>query len=263
MKSSFYIITALTNMHVGSGENNFNIIDNEVQKDVLTGYPVINSSSLKGSLREYCKNKLNEDYIFGSHKSIGMYKFFSGKLLCIPVRSTYRTFYRATCFGILEELLETIKDFNINNCDKLKKEIHALIKLHVNKNSALILKADNKNEEKISRIEDLSAQENDELRINIGEITKVFGEDLVLLNDGDFNAIVKNLPVVARNCLDNGESKNLWYEEIVPRESRFYFQVIKGEKDDGQFDKVLQENIVQIGGNSTIGYGYTKILKLK
>ena len=36
MKTVFYKIDCLTNLHVGSGEVNYNIIDNEVEKDAVT-----------------------------------------------------------------------------------------------------------------------------------------------------------------------------------------------------------------------------------
>ena len=46
-------ITAKTNMHVGSGDTNYGIIDKLVQRDVLSNLPMIHSSSLKGALREF------------------------------------------------------------------------------------------------------------------------------------------------------------------------------------------------------------------
>jgi len=61
MKYELYKITAMTNMHVGSGDMNFGVIDKLVQRDSLTGYPVIYSSSLKGALREFFKNETSEN----------------------------------------------------------------------------------------------------------------------------------------------------------------------------------------------------------
>ena len=43
----------MTNMHVGNGDVNYNIIDNEVEKDPVTGYPTVNASGVKGALREF------------------------------------------------------------------------------------------------------------------------------------------------------------------------------------------------------------------
>ena len=75
-----------------------------------------------------------------------------------------------------------------------------------------------------------------------------------------------SLPVIARNYLNNGESKNLFYEQIVPRQSRFVFfissysgDITKISKANGQFDQAIQRGAVQIGANASIGYGYCKL----
>ena len=39
-------LECMTNMHVGNGDVNYNIIDNEVEKDPVTGYPTINASGV-------------------------------------------------------------------------------------------------------------------------------------------------------------------------------------------------------------------------
>jgi hypothetical protein len=87
---------------------------------------------------------------------------------------------------------------------------------------------------------------------------------------GDF-AIAKSLgdydlPIRARNVLDeNGMSKNLWYEELVPHKSLFYFAVItQGESDEQyqQFKEVLEKPPIQFGGNAGIGNGYTSIAEV-
>ena len=43
----------LTNLHVGSGENNYNIVDKEVEKDPVLQVPTIHASGVKGALREH------------------------------------------------------------------------------------------------------------------------------------------------------------------------------------------------------------------
>jgi CRISPR-associated protein Cmr4 len=52
MKTELYKITTLSNLHVGSGEINFDVIDNQVQRDAISNLPNINSSSLKGAFSE-------------------------------------------------------------------------------------------------------------------------------------------------------------------------------------------------------------------
>jgi CRISPR-associated protein Cmr4 len=56
-------------------------------------------------------------------------------------------------------------------------------------------------------------------------------------------------------------SKNLWYEEIVPRDSRFFF-IIGSPKDDNlsnEFSEHVKSEPVQIGANASIGYGFCNI----
>jgi len=55
MTTRMYVINTLSNMHVGSGEVNYGVIDNLIQRDSVTNLPNINSSGLKGAIREYFK----------------------------------------------------------------------------------------------------------------------------------------------------------------------------------------------------------------
>ena len=85
-------------------------------------------------------------------------------------------------------------------------------------------------------------------------------EEIEFCDDDSICAELEQLPVIARNKLDNGESKNLWYEEVIPSETRFVFFVsYDDEKIFEEFDKTLQEGLVQIGANGSIGYGFCKI----
>ena len=92
-----------------------------------------------------------------------------------------------------------------------------------------------------------------------------------LNNDPQFWEIAEDLPVIARNQLDNGVSKNLWYEEVVPRQSMFVVGIqipdVDGKITSGSDDteqtvdrevliKALKEAVIQIGGNATVGYGF-------
>ena len=45
-------LKCITNLHVGNGEVNYTIIDNEVEKDPVTGYPIINASG-GGTISSY------------------------------------------------------------------------------------------------------------------------------------------------------------------------------------------------------------------
>jgi CRISPR-associated protein Cmr4 len=68
-----------------------------------------------------------------------------------------------------------------------------------------------------------------------------------------------HLPIIARNYLENGESKNLWYEQVLPSMSVLGTIILTDKESDLD---ILKDKIVQIGANSTIGYGYCKFIKL-
>lgn len=83
---------------------------------------------------------------------------------------------------------------------------------------------------------------------------------MVLINSDDYREIP--LPVIARNYLENGESKNLWYEEIVPYDSRFVSVIIETDEFQEGFLKGLA-GFVQVGANASIGYGLCKFTPIK
>ena len=81
------------------------------------------------------------------------------------------------------------------------------------------------------------------------------GQDIVVTAAQQFESICNddNLPIIARNVLENGESKNLWYEQVLPAETILY-TIIQEESDD--LKNALDNKIIQIGAGATIGYGY-------
>ncbi len=261
--NKIYLIRALTNMHVGDGQANYNIIDNEVQRDALTEFPVIYASSLKGAMLHYAKSKnIASDlikYVFGESESAGQYRFFDGRLLSIPVRSKQKPFYMATCPMIINDLLELASLLQVKF--PAAKDLQKLANFDFQK--------DNPGKTQImycyqdegdSRIEGMPATFYDFKFDAQSKLENIMGPDLVLFSNDVFKEYVKELPVIARNKLENGVSKNLWYEEIIPRESRFYFGLYQGSKFQAEFDRLLTEaNYIQIGANATVGYGYTKI----
>ena len=69
----------------------------------------------------------------------------------------------------------------------------------------------------------------------------------------------EHLPIIARNRLKNGESDNLWYEQVLPAKSVLGTII---ETDDNTLIEALNGYLVQIGANATIGYGYCTFVKL-
>lgn len=222
MKAKIFVIECLTNLHVGNGDVNFNIIDNEVERDVVTGFPTINSSGVKGALRAFFEeNDLsNIDEIFGSEDkgstTSGSLKFLSANLLALPIRS-------------------------ISGGDKPYS-------LHAPKTACKDFKQVLKN----FQLENVS-------------IADIKGGDEKITLDEDNSCYEKyGLPVIARNSV--GEQTNLWYEEVVPHKSIFYFAVVastsKADSFLDEFTKSVREKIIQFGANASVGYGLCKVIKV-
>lgn len=240
MKAILYTIECISNMHVGSGKDNFGVIDRLIQRDPITNYPCINASGLKGALLEHCKhNGLSEEYtniIFGvegkkgdkdkkekdTPSKQGNYRFLDAHLLSLSVPDNNAPYKLITSKGIVTELATMAKNLCISLDDNKIKEIDGC-----------------------------------------GEIPqKTVTFDGYVGDD--------KLPVISRNNLDNGVSKNLWYEQVLPRKSRLYFfvlcdnDVINGDtyKIFEAFNEAITGPVVQIGANATIGYGLCKITKV-
>jgi len=263
-KTDAFLITALTNMHVGSGGANYGVVDNLVQRDPVTNMPTINASSLKGALREFFSQKWGDNdkklkFIFGedsartgssNSETIGHYKFFAADLLVLPVRSNKKPFYRATAKMLVDNINNKAEAFNLGN---------NFIKGEYSTDSPAVITTPNG-----LKLEDWQPVQNNSLSID-----NIMGNDVAVFDNDNFKILANKLPVIARNQLENGQSKNLWYEEIVPRESRFVFFVSYPENGEkltenyyDEFIKVLDGAVVQIGANGSIGYGYCVIKKI-
>lgn len=268
-KTEAYLLTCLTNLHAGSGDNDLGVVDNQVQRDPVTGIPVIHSSSLKGALREYFSSNASIDksvveYVFGtdqkrdknSTEKIGHYKFFQADMIVYPVRSNKQVFRRATSLEQLSEVINRANRLGATAVTEAAFGVTDEVKnLEVSANEPRI-KSGNELLENLTASGGLEMAE-----------PSLIGYFPALYDKCDYRNLVKRLPTIARNQLDNGESKNLWYEEIVPRESKFIFLVSRPESclsdtKYADFEKELADCTVQIGANGSIGYGYCSIKKI-
>ena len=272
MKINTYKLKFLTNAHIGSGSTNIDIVDNVVQKDPVTKLPVIFSSSLKGAFREHfetnLKNTFNDEnhqknfinYIFGSDNKEsdskpGNFVFFEAFMLTRPVRSDKLPYFNATSPFIVKKLLDYLEEFNI--LETLKEELKNFHNQIKGIKEVIVTISDE------VYIEDFKAEKKDI------KIPSIFGENVAVLPDKYFQEL--SLPFVARNNLENGKSKNLWYEEIIPKFSTYIFFIGKPDNVNSEDEKKIQKfenifdtnsEIIQIGANKTIGYGFAKIKKV-
>lgn len=228
---SVWLIIPQTNLHVGNESMvSFDVIDKAIQRDVRTKLPCINSGSLKGALKEYLSEseKLAESNIqdiFGSSKTNkndvkkGGTIFFDANILFIPEQCS-----DSNCLYKLAYSKEVLQEF----IDKAK-----------------MLGAGYTIEAILNKVK---AEVND----HVADTPKPLDDFRYLCRD-------EALPIIARNCLDNGESVNLWYEQVLPSLSVLGTII---ETNNADVLNKLDGKIVQIGANATIGYGYCKFVKL-
>ncbi len=237
MKAKLYTVHCLTNLHVGSGDVNFNIIDNEVERDPVTGYPTIHSSGVKGALRSHFRglgvDAAQIDKFFGKAIqadegiSAGQLKFFNADMLAIPMRASAgeRPYALVTTDAALEHL-QMLTEAILNRSITVQ-----------------------------SYDQDVFVEG---LHCTAGK--RVLGWELTVMPESDFRQV--KLPVLARNCLETGR-ENLWYEEIVPHQSLLTLFIACPDDTLDAFDAILKANpIVQFGGNASIGYGVCKVTEV-
>jgi CRISPR-associated protein Cmr4 len=314
MKHTFvpYFIQCITNMHVGSGDANYGVVDKLVQRDPVTNYPTIHSSSLKGALREHfekqwihslfdfskikqpfskilekvatenkkenkeqsfdflteylinsskietvlksikdIENIFGKEAIGGNDSETGEYKFLVADLVSLPVRCNFQQYILAlnkTQSDLLNQKAKLLTNNNIFNV------IDAATKL--------FYKNEEPDYEVFAEDINITSKENITPAILAKSSLISFKEKFATFTDEDFKTITKNLPVIARNYIEDGTSENLWYEEIVPHQSVFLTFIAETDTSKSEFEKTLNDSIVQIGGNATIGYGLCKFYKL-
>lgn len=322
-KMKTFFIIAETPIHPGSGSE-LGIVDLPIQRERHTGYPKIEGSGLKGSLRQaitsYNKEiKINSikvratdkikykegnaeketDYIsllFGpeqGNEHAGSIAFTDARLLLFPVKSLKGVFGWITCPDVLERFKESliignqIKGFPINDFPKLANTHPENSNLIVSSKVVLEEYAfEVKPDDKTTRIAKWLAEIIFPARED-KDYHKYWREkvenDLVILPDDDFKEFVtSSTEVIARTVIDikTGTAGNLWDEEYLPSDTILYSLAmasplrvnndekkgaLKGENPEEEAEKIIEfftkvcPQVIQIGGNQTIGKGITRI----
>lgn len=220
-KNNIWVITPKTNLHVGDeNTSSYGLIDKAIQRNAVTELPCINSSSLKGAIKEFaseCVKMKPADCkkIFGSAKgddndtAKGEYTFFDAEIVAIPIPDDKHDYCLAVCEEVIQSFVNKAKLFGTE--------------------------------------------------ITIGDIKKMINGNQKIVDTKEFKRLCddNNLPIIARNKLNNGTSVNLWYEQVLPPES-VLLTIINTNNDDTLTNVIDNNNIIQVGANATIGYGYCK-----
>ena len=294
-KAEIFYIHTITPMHVGSGSD-LGIVDMPIQRESHTSYPKIEGSSLKGSIRGAFENKeideLKIHQIFGydetnasstaecvfdklKDKYAGALGFSDARILLFPIKSVKGVFAYVTCPDVIKRYKN---DLEISGQTDISFEI--LKENTITQNSKIKL-----DDEDVVILEEYSFEvsEDDNTNELARSLAKKTGiseieEKLIVLSDDDFKDFVNMFTeVITRTKIDNktGTVKDgaLFNEEYLPSETVMYSMVfassiipdigndIKNEDDVMKFFKDNCPNVIQIGGNATIGKGICKIIK--
>ena len=221
-----------------------------LQKLLILRSPGIGAVKYKKLLEECMKPVIN---IFGQKSGSsdiipGSYKFLDANIICRPLRvygspsmasipvfslaSVNDFIKKVSAFGITKYGSDELKEskFDFKGCEFITTESNIFIEGE----KTAVFSDSNKNV--------------------LGKFKDVLGEHYAVVNNFDHYP----LPVLARNYLEDGKSKNLWYEEVVPHGSVFYTIIITPDETNA----LDMEEIKQIGGHASIGCGFTKFTKL-
>lgn len=290
MKTRLLFIQALTPLHPGTGQGT-GVIDLPVTREVATGIPYLPGSSLKGVLRDRCRNENKQDCIklFGpetsnisdSNSHAGALQFTDQRLLLLPVRSLSGAFAWVTAPFVLQRLKRTLDYVDTDDAPDIPQpeKNHALIAT----GSALSIALDG---DKVF-LEDLdfTADKDHDLITQwaawLGKRLfpeddegsgwrKTFSERLCVVHDDRFSFLLETATeVIARNVLDeNKTSQNLWYEEALPAETILVgLMTAQRVGTDGiDQDEALKAAVqlvkgpTQLGGNATVGRGLCRLI---
>ncbi|CDZ24326.1 Cmr4 family CRISPR-associated RAMP protein [[Clostridium] cellulosi] len=284
-------LKVLTPLHAGSGTD-IRSVDLPIQREVHTGYPKIESSTIKGCLRDTFefndKNKNNNNdheiinAIFGeegaSELSAAAIAITDARLLFFPVRSAKGIYALITCPMVIKRFQNDMESFGVKNKICIPSDAPALASenniLSLDNNAGKYSILLDEFRYYIGKSPDFERCCND-LKHYIG-LTEDIAERAVLLPDDDFKDFVTHATsIVTRIKIGNNgvvENKALFTEEYLPEESILYSFIMMSDakldsKPDSKEPKYKAPELMgffsdklppvfQIGADATLGKGF-------
>lgn len=280
VNNALITLYAITSLHPGTGQST-GIVDLPVQREKHTGFPMIASSGLKGSLRDKAERAWGRDdgavtTIFGSPEaggsdsSAGALIVSDARILAFPVRSLQKVFVWVTCPMVLRRLrrdlaLAGLEDVPVPEVGEVERGGAILPEGFT---SPLVL-------EEI-RLDQADA---DRQPMGLSHICPEVEDDrLVIVSDGDFQHFVRHATQVSARIKLNerktttDDGGNLWYEETLPPETIMYALLMaQNPRRDGsglsdahavltKARELFRDNAyLQVGGNETVGQGWCSV----
>jgi len=278
----------LTSAHVGSGDN-LSYIDMPIQREIHTNFPKIEASSLKGSLRNAMRSNGTEEKvnaILGSWDNgnvASAVAISDAKILFFPVKSAKGVFAWVTCPMTMRRFMQDcgmLDDCEFGkNLESLDLSDAALTcgscTLVLNQKKIMLEEAvfESRVDAEFEKWIESSIKyfPTDEIMIK----EEAFKKRVVMVSDDDFEYFVSQSTEVVTRIRINPETKiiepgALFTEEYLPPESILYsllFITDEKKKEGGltakeiekNMGRMIKNNLLQIGGNATLGKGLFKI----
>ncbi|MCL2410414.1 MAG: type III-B CRISPR module RAMP protein Cmr4 [Treponema sp.] len=263
---------AVSGIHAGTGSD-LGLVDLPIQRERHSGLPKIESSGVKGCIRDEFEQieksdpeTLPGDFIdiaFGpdniGDKHSGSIAFTDARLLLFPVRSAKGVFAYATCPYILNRLKE---DFALAGIDI--DSIDSCAGIDNIDNNALV--SSNKliisNGKVILEEYTIEAEENDFavklaekvaiwLKLDISDYIK---NNLIILSDNDFKDFAQNnTEIITRTRINNDTGTvvkgGLFTEELLPSETVMYSLVMTSKIFIDEESKKTSETLKKAGSD--------------
>ncbi|SDZ03071.1 type III-B CRISPR module RAMP protein Cmr4 [Tindallia californiensis] len=292
-KKSPFFIQCISSVHAGSGSE-VGIVDLPIQREKHTGFPKIDSSSLKGAIRSVVEENAKEkesfqksQLVFGSEPkassdetNAGAIAFSDARILFFPIKSAKGVFVWATCPAVIKRFFMEMEMYvpeweGVKVIQKIEPNTVSSEKVCVTDGKMVL-------EEytfQVSTNEELQGWANTMNDLIMKGFDSDLGERVVVLEDDDFADFVKLSTEVNARIRINPETGTvsdgmLWYEENLPPETILYSILFAGNvrmdssrkqsevsfaTDEDVMNFMKEESnfpsVFQLGGNSTLGRG--------
>ena len=272
----------LTSAHVGSGDN-LSYVDLPIQREKHTGFPKIEASSLKGAIRHHVEKKTDTntvESIFGKgsgeeDSSPSEVAFSDARILFFPVKSAKGIFAWVTCPMVIERFVQDCKLFGgfeeLNlDCDKEAICTSDALKISVSKVMLEELVFESEDSTKEEAFKAWICQLMQKLFLPTELQEAAFKSRVIMIPNDDFKYFtMQATEVITRNRINSetgmADGGALFTEEYLPPESIMYsLMFLKREIEKMCVLKThLNGNIIQIGGNATLGKGLFSVKFVK
>jgi len=286
MKTNLLFLYTESALHIGMGSS-ISAVDLPIQRERITGHPIVPGSGLKGALRSQANcDEDKKAIIFGpdpeenkAHEHAGAITVSDAHVVLFPVRALNGVFAYITCPLALARLSRNLQlagvmpDWQIPEI----KDVHALVnqqsKVTVNNNVVLeefTFTATPPAGANADAIASWLAENALPDGPEYGFWRKKVQDSLVILPDNDFRDFVLNSTEISTHVRLDPNTKTvksgaLWTEEALPSDVLLSSLIIarRSRKEDDNTDAQTISNWLrdalpmrlQIGGNETTGQG--------